>query len=46
MNPGLAIRGESQPPMKVVVVAKGLYVVRNYYGTDYEYFKGRKLPKC
>jgi hypothetical protein len=45
LNPNDAQPVRDQEPMRVEKAPNGLYSVKNAYSGDYEYFKGRPLPK-
>ncbi len=43
LNPSL--KRSAQQPMRVEKAANGVFRVKNAYSGNYEYFKGRPLPK-
>ena len=45
LNPNDARPVRDQQPMRVEKSHDGLYSVKNAYSGNYEYFKGRPLPK-
>jgi hypothetical protein len=40
-----SLNRSKQQPMRVEKSANGVFRVKNAYSRDYEYFKGRPLPK-